>query len=110
MEKEEFEQGGQVVKIPVSVIEEIVSDALKDDVTDDCDVSCNVKNALHRLTFKWSVIYMDTDAILRTAGFADYDDCASFVAKHYNTTTEIKYVLREGTPRKNVKVQVKARL
>lgn len=109
-EEKEFVNDKHVVKIPIEVIQKIILDAQNAPVSETCDSDCNVRNALHRLGFKWSVVYSGKDDRLYTAGFSEYDDCSKFVAENYGTDTEILYVLREGTPRKNVKVQVKARL
>ena len=107
---EVFENDKHVVKIPIEVIQKIVLSAQSSPISEECDSDCNVRNALHRLGYKWGVIYQGPDECLYTAGFAEYDDCAEFVANNYGTDTKILYVLRDGVPRKNVKVQVKARL
>lgn len=109
-EESEFNGWNQVVKVPISVIEKIILCAQSAPITEECDSDCNVRNAIGALGYKWAVIYDVPENGYRTAGFSEYDDCSQFVADHYNTSVEILYVLREGTPRKNVKVQVKARL
>ena len=108
--KVEEQRESHVVKLPWTVIEKIVVDAQAAPITEDCDQDCNVRNALCRLGFKWSIIYSGADGRLSTAGFVEYDDCSEMVAKMYGTETTLQYVLRDGVPRKNVKVQVKARL
>lgn len=99
-----------VVKLPIGIIGKIIRDAMSGPITEECDSACMVSNALVSLQYEWSVVYLEKGGRIRAAGFCEYGDCAKFVATQYGTDVEVLYVLKCGVPRKNVRVQVKARL
>lgn len=105
-----YDNGKHIVRLPIEVIGKIIADAFSAPISENCGEECNVNNAIGALGYEWSVVYGLKGGSLRTAGFCEYNDCATFVATQYGTDIEVLYVLKRGVPRKNVKVQVKARL
>lgn len=83
-----------VVKIPISNFIKILEDS--------------GIGALKELNKRWSIVVMD-DGFFTTEGFDDQCSCSDRVAKLHGTSAEVIYVLKNGIPRKNVRIEVKAR-
>jgi hypothetical protein len=61
------------------------------------------------LASKWSII-IEAFGSLTVEGFETQEECASRVAElHMDKEQKVLYVLKDGVPRKNVKIEVKAR-
>jgi hypothetical protein len=65
--------------------------------------------SLLSLSEKWSIIIQALDGY-SIEGFSSQEECANRVAElHMNKECKVLYVLKDGVPRKNVKIEVKAR-
>jgi hypothetical protein len=83
-----------VIKIPVSNLTKILEDS--------------GIGAIKDLSKQWSIVVVD-DGFFTTEGFDDQCSCSDRVAKLHGTNAEVVYVLKNGIPRKNVRIEVKAR-
>lgn len=88
-----------VVRIPLIEIVEIL----------DCIDREVLEQAVRDLTRRWCVVFEEKQGALMTKGFDTQSECAEFVSDLYRTEDVVKHVLKNGIPRKNVKIEVKAR-
>lgn len=65
--------------------------------------------AIRNLQNPWAVIIQEDSGAILTKGFEDQSSCADLVAKLHGSGAEPIYVLKKGIPRKNVKIEVRAR-
>lgn len=65
--------------------------------------------ALMELQKPWAVVIREENNTISTKGFDDQGSCAELVANLHGTDAEVVYVLKNGVPRKNVRIEVKAR-
>lgn len=93
-----------MLKIPFWVIMRIATDAQGRSEKNE------LVNALSALAAKWVIIATDEEGKFFAEGYDEYDACANKVAYFHGTEFSVVYVLRDGSPRKNVRVEVKARL
>jgi hypothetical protein len=90
------EVSDNVVHIPIGVIATIASEA----------GGCVT---LLDLASKWSIIVSASNS-LHVECFDTQEECASRVADlHMDKEQKVLYVLKDGVPRKNIKIEVKAR-
>jgi hypothetical protein len=84
------------VKIPIDMIAEIASGEGGPEI-------------LLALSSKWAVVLQGKSGQYFTEGFEDQESCAVRVAGlHKDKDLDVRYVLKDGIPRKNVKIEVKA--
>ena len=102
-ENNENQEKELMLKIPYWVIVSIVLDAEARGVS-------VLRDTLDALNSKWVIIAKDEEGKYFVQGYVEYDDCASQVAHYHGTEYQVQYVLKNGFPRKNVRVEVKARL
>ncbi|MBN2258107.1 MAG: hypothetical protein JW704_09810 [Anaerolineaceae bacterium] len=64
---------------------------------------------LRNLMSPWSVVMRDIEGKYYTVAFEDQSGCAGYVAHCHGGEDTVVYVLKNGIPRKSVKIEVKAR-
>ncbi len=65
--------------------------------------------ALGRLSSPWALVIRDEEGRFVTEGYDDQSECSDRVAKFRGSSSSVLYVLKHGIPRKNVRIEVKAR-
>jgi hypothetical protein len=66
-------------------------------------------DGLRNLQSPWAVIIQEESGIVSTSGFEDQPSCSAMVASIHGTDAEAVFVLKNGIPRKNIRIEVTAR-
>lgn len=87
-------EGKMIVQLPMEDIQKIVSDA-PDPV-----------GALGKLNYPWCIVVKGSDEKWYIIPFEDQAECAAKVADYHGSADEVVYVLKNGIPRKSIKVEI----
>lgn len=73
-------------------------------------VSCGGVEALQALRKPWAVVIKEAEAdLVCVKGFDTQGECSDLVADLHGTDAQVVFVLKRGIPRKNIRIEVRAR-
>jgi hypothetical protein len=96
-----------VVRIPITEIVKIIEGAKYQE--SDGDHPVTPTSVLMELSKPWAIVCRDIEGVYFVQGFEDQKTCSIRVGEFYNTEYTVVYVLKNGIPRKNITIEVKAR-
>lgn len=91
-----------VVKVPISLLVELIGDLQDEDP--EVDIVASIK----RLASEWACVFKKA-AFLRVQSFETREALAEWLEEQYKNDTEIEVILNKGRPRK-FQMTVKARI